>query len=526
MTGMWSVRWKTAALAGATVWLSACGGGGDAPSESAQSAEAQYEQALAAELETAARLRCPWAGEREQGQGLDASAAFWKHCAEEPRPHDERSFTVNEAALPFGPLAGTTTETDRWHGVLGHAGYRVEVPKNWNGKLVMYAHGYAGTGELLNVSNPSIRRHLIENGYAWAASSYSANYYDVRAGVEDTNALALAFNRIARDNGRPLPRPRKVYIIGHSMGGHITGAAIELETLLTARHKVRYDGAVPMCGVMGDTELFDYFVAYQLAAQQLAGFPADSFPSDDWSALAPQVRAALFSTFSTVPTVQGLKLKALVENLTGGKRPIFDQGYANTGLQSVVWGTFGGDGTVNGILTKNVTDTRRTVYQFDGDPALSAEEQAFNDAILKVSPEPYANRLRWDGVRWIPKVNGWFRVPVVSLHTLGDMYVPFHMQQIYRQGAQAGHSSRWLVQRAIRAPSHCDFTVAEQVEAFEAMTLWEQRGIKPAGDDVLTPSTVADPAYGCRFTVNAGGPDDNPVTVGTRALMPACPSGG
>ena len=72
----------------------------------------------------------------------------------------------------------------------------------------MYAHGYAGTGEFLGISNPSIRRHLIENGYAWAASSYRANYYDVRAGVEDTNALALAFNRIAADNGRALKKPR------------------------------------------------------------------------------------------------------------------------------------------------------------------------------------------------------------------------------------------------------------------------------------------------------------------------------
>ena len=236
MAGTRFARWKTtAALAGAALWLSACGGGGeDTTAAAASSADEQYEQAIHHELETAQGLRCPWGPASAHGGG-----GLLRRCAEEPRPHDARAFVVNEAALPFAALAGTTVETDRWHGVLGNAGYRIEVPKHWNGMLVMYAHGYAGTGELLNVSNPSIRRHLIENGYAWAASSYSANYYDVRAGVEDTNALALAFNRIARDNGRPLPRPRKVYIVGHSMGGHITGAAIELETLLTARHKVR-----------------------------------------------------------------------------------------------------------------------------------------------------------------------------------------------------------------------------------------------------------------------------------------------
>ena len=99
-----------------------------------------------------------------------------------------------------------------------------------------------------------------------------------------------------------------------------------------------------------------------------------------------------------------------------------------------------------------------------------------------------ANRLRRDGLRWIPRVNGNFDIPVVSLHTLGDLYVPFKMQQIFRQRANANGSGRWLVQRAIRAPSHCDFTVAEQVAAFDDMVRWEQTGKKPAGDDVLTPA--------------------------------------
>ncbi len=114
---------------------------------------------------------------------------------------------------------------------MGGSGYRIEVPKTWNGMLVMYAHGYAGTGASLTVTTPSgLRRFLIENGYAWAASSYDKNYYDVRSGVEETNALALAFNNIAAANGRPLTPPSKIYITGHSLGGHVAAAAIEDET--------------------------------------------------------------------------------------------------------------------------------------------------------------------------------------------------------------------------------------------------------------------------------------------------------
>lgn len=495
---------RSAVALAALAALAACGGGDPAATETVAAATEATEAA---------------AGPSE------SAAHFGGHRPEEARPHDARVFTVattGPGAPPFAALAGATVETDRWWGTLGNAGYRVEVPKNWNGKLVMYAHGYAGTGAALNITNPSIRRHLIENGYAWAASSYSANYYDVRAGVEDTNALAAAFTQIAADNGRALPKPRRTYIIGHSMGGHITGAAIDLEALVTAKNRYRYDGAVPMCGVMGDTELFDYFAAYQLAAQQLAGQPATAFPTTDWATVGPTTRAALFTSFSTVPTVQGLKLREVVKNLTGGERPIFTQGFANTGLQNVVWSTFGGDGTINGILNASPIDTRRIRYQFDNDPSFSVDEAAFNAAIAVATPVQGANRLRRDGLRWIPQVNGMFRIPVVSLHTLGDMYVPFHMQQIFRERAERHHSGRWLVQRAVRAPSHCDFTIAEQVAAFDAMVKWEQTGVKPEGDDVRDRATLADSQYGCRFTNNAASTDDNPVTIATRGFMPAC----
>lgn len=441
---------------------------------------------------------------------------------EETRVQDTRiSFAVATASLPFAAMDGATVETDRWSGVNAGAGYRVEVPKNWNGMLVMYAHGYAGEGNALTVSNPAFRRYLIEHGYAWAASSYTKNFYDVRAGVEDTNALANAFVRIAAANGRVLPEPTRTYLTGVSMGGHITAAAIEDEAQQTAINKRGYQGALPMCAVLGDLSLYNYFGAYQLAAQKLAGVPAATAPTTDWATLAPRVRDAMFgsqTSFSSV-TPQGQKLKDIVMNLTGGPRPIFDQGFANASLQNTVWGTFGRDGTLNGILNKQGIDTTATVYRFN---ASAAEVADFNTTIAKWVPAPDANRLRTDGLRWVPKVNGQFRIPVVTLHTLGDMYVPFHMEQVYRDRAEANGSGQWLVQRAVRAPSHCDFTVAEQAEAFKALADWVEKGTKPAGDDVKTPSALADARYGCTYTRNAGGRDDSAVTVATRAAMPGC----
>jgi pimeloyl-ACP methyl ester carboxylesterase len=447
---------------------------------------------------------------------------------ESTRAQDARTFAVVQTQPALAALSGAP-ETDRWTGVLNNASYQVEVPKNWNGMLVMYAHGYAGEGANLSVSPPAIRRHLISQGYAWAASSYSKNYYDVRAGVEDTNALAIAFVGIARQNGRNLAAPFKTYIMGVSMGGHITAAAVDEENIASAVNRIRYNGAVPMCGVLGDTELFDYFAAYQSAAQVEAGMPATSWPVANWSTIGPQVNAKLFSSFPSaatptaqaVPTAEGLRLKQIVQNLTGGPRPLFDYAYAGP-LQATVWGTFGRDGKVNGILNQDLVSTKDIVFQLDADPALSAEEQAYNAAIFRVQGTPEANRLRRDGLRWIPKTNAQIKVPVVTIHTLGDMYVPFKMEQIYKRRADANGSSNLLVQRAIRGISHCDFTLAEQVAAFEAMVKWEQQGIKPAGDDVLTPSVVADPNYGCKFTNNTASEGDSAGTLKTRAALPQC----
>ena len=445
------------------------------------------------------------------------------------REHDTRNSFVPPKDTTFAAMQELNVDTDRWAGILGGAGHRIEVPKSgWNGKLVLWAHGYAGSGNALTVQNPPIRRYLIESGYAWAASSYSKNYYDVRAGVEDTNALTLAFNNISAANGRTLAAPSRTYLIGFSMGGHIAAAAIEAETLATARNKARYDGAMPMCGVLGDTELFDYFAAYQLAAQQLAGLPAARFPATQWnSVIANDARSTFFNstkTFAT-PTAQGTRLKSIVMNLTGGQRPIFSEGFGFDSWHNGVWSVFGTSGDVSGILAagKNIADTNRIRFRFD---APDAVVDAFNAAIARATADVDANPLRADGVRWIPKINGEFSVPVVTLHTLGDIYVPFHMEQVYRQRAAAKGNSDLLVQRAIRAAGHCDFTVAERVAAFADLSKWVETGVKPAGDDVLTASVVAGPDYGCTHTKNAVGVDDGAVvkTWRTTGKLPACPA--
>ena len=62
---------------------------------------------------------------------------------EETRAQDTRSFTADATVTTFDAMAADAgdvtvmSSTSRWAGVLGGAGYKVEVPTNWNGKLVM-----------------------------------------------------------------------------------------------------------------------------------------------------------------------------------------------------------------------------------------------------------------------------------------------------------------------------------------------------------------------------------------------------
>ena len=395
-------------------------------------------------------------------------------------------YYVDETKLPFDALAGT--DTTRYWGVHNGAGYRIEVPQNWNGSLVLYCHGYRGYPPQyaeLTVTNPSIRQYLINNGFAWAASSYRTNGYDPAAGVTDTHNLAMFFNGLVK-------KPTRTYIIGHSMGGHVIGVSVE-------QYPKAYDGALPMCGVMGDNDLFSFFFDYQVVANWLAGmtqpFP---FPADYATATVPLIKASLESVpggFPLALNAQGAKLKASTKYFSGGNRPLFD-------LSFIYWGNFlfgqGLSPDLGGMTPGNVMGNMTQVYQLDNDPALSAEEILLNQQVLRVAPDPQGRHP--NGLAGIPAISGKIGIPVLSMHTIGDLFVPFLMEQLYAQRVAAQGKSNLLVQRAIRDVGHCGFTTAEQEAAFAALVNWVENGVKPAGDDVLTPSTVANPKYGCQFT--------------------------
>lgn len=394
------------------------------------------------------------------------------------------TYFVDESKLPFNAVPGIPT--DRVWGVHNGAGYRIEVPDDWNGSLVMWAHGYRGTGLELTVDDHPLRSYLVANGYAWAASSFSRNAYDPAQGAKDTHALTMLFN------GRFGP-PDRTYITGASMGGHVTGIVAE-------QWPKTYDGAMPICGVLGDYEVFDFFLDFNVAAQTLSGVNA-TFPygADYLTSTVPATKAALGPAFPYALNAAGQNLKSLVEMRSGGDRPLYDQGWLfwNGVAGDFLFGLGVGEGTLPrqpGVALQNSD----VIYQFDTDPALSASEDVFNDSVQRVTADPQARRT--NGIANVAPTTGDLRIPMLSIHTLGDLFVPFHMEQEYAQRVAANGGSDLLVQRATRDFGHCTFTPNELVATFVDLVEWVEGGVKPAGDDVADPAAVAAPTFGCRFT--------------------------
>ena len=106
------------------------------------------------------------------------------------------------------------------------------------------------------------------------------------------------------------------------MGGHVTGIVAE-------QWPQSYDGAMPICGVLGDYELFDYFLDFNVAAQTLSGvgkiIPLRGRLPDQPP--CPRPRPALGPAFPFALNAGGQNFKSLVQLRSGGVRPLFEQGF-------------------------------------------------------------------------------------------------------------------------------------------------------------------------------------------------------
>jgi pimeloyl-ACP methyl ester carboxylesterase len=359
----------------------------------------------------------------------------------------------------------------------GEYAYRIETPSNWNGDLVMWAHGFRGAGPELKVDNPPIREWLVQNGYAWAASSYSANGWAVRHGSDESKDLAEYF-------AQTVQKPKRVFIIGASMGGNVITDALEI-------YPTFYSGALALCGAMTGLELFDYYLSYSLVAEYLTGIQLAPTPTSDpvdfyikkfFGGLVPALGKP------NAYTAKGQQFDSIIKYLSGGDRPFRLEGMSydlvpnmpNINFYGSLFLSAGlGAGGYN--TDKQVTTNEGVQYQID--PGLGLDAAKLNAEIKRVKADPTVRIT--SGRYWYGIPSGRIITPVMSIHNSGDAFVPMNMQISYRKKVEARGNGDLLVQRVIRRFKHCDFTQAEMTEAFTDLEKWVTSKQKPRGDDVL-----------------------------------------
>jgi pimeloyl-ACP methyl ester carboxylesterase len=375
---------------------------------------------------------------------------------------------VTPVALPFentDPKFDALPGARAIYGDYSGGVYEIEVPDNWNGDVVYFAHGFRGNQPQLVVQAPPIREHLIANGFAWAASSYSKNGYEPGDGARDTYAL----RDIVEEK---IGAPKHNYLYGQSMGGHV--AALSLELYPTA-----YDGAMAECGAVAGREILDYFVSWAALAEYYSGetlFTDDNDAGKLINALRSGVGSALGSPQSLTP--KGDAFASAVEQLTGGPRPFFKEGFVvnytlNFGLlvQAVA----------QPQISNAVAQNAGTTYAIGEGYGVTAD--ALNRAVTRVQSNPaYMDRATYPENA---DLTGKIERPFLTIHGTGDLFVPISMEQSYRRKVDAAGAGDLLVQRAIRRAGHCVYSQDERIAAFDDLVSWVRDGKKPAGEDLL-----------------------------------------
>jgi hypothetical protein len=357
-------------------------------------------------------------------------------------------------------------------GVLGGADYLIEVPANWHGGLVVFAHGIQRGPGPGAVEAPPLAAHIVDEGHAWVASGYRAREYQPHLFIEDLVALRGLFVK-------EIGQPRWTIIYGRSLGGHVAVASLELRPGL-------YQGGLAECGLVDGISIADYLLAYTAAAELISGVPLLDAPDKEAFARLLNERAVPALGTPGSYTARGRQFDSVVKYLMGADQaghdlPLRLQGLERRYLLNMVHRdpdveketTFGG----------RAASTVHIRYRID--PGLGLTEDELNARVRRLRPSkdgrsPSANPV-------YAERTGRLTAPLLTLHETGDAWVPLSLEQSYRRRTIAAGTDHLLVQRVLRAGGHCGFDGEMREQAFDDLVGWIERGVRPQGEDVLAP---------------------------------------
>lgn len=376
-----------------------------------------------------------------------------------------RPFSMLLALTAFLALAGPASADDVVDGATGPGSiYRLIRPTNWNGILLLYAHGYVSKDQPVGIPDDAqlVASLAAARGFAVAVSSFSDNGWVVKDGTQRMHQLVGLFTS-------RFGKPARVYVAGGSMGGLI--AIRMIETWPT-----EFAGVLPACAVAGGSvRNYDYYlnvrVLFDLFYPGVLPGTAVDVP-DDIDVVNDIVNPALLAMANNPGPA--LTIASIAQTPVPWAFPNFAELF-----QSIATALGGAAGYPEIIaLAQGQSYFDNTTTQYTG--ALPPATLAFINANVQRFSGTPAARNTMDH-NYTP--TGDLRMPALTLSTFRDPVVPGFHRTIYAQTVAAMGNGDRLVQREVPGTAggygHCTFTPDELTKAFVDLVLWGEFGLKP-----------------------------------------------
>jgi pimeloyl-ACP methyl ester carboxylesterase len=331
-------------------------------------------------------------------------------------------------------------------GEINGAKFRIDIPKNWNGGLVMYCHGYNPAAVTYKEGAlPSVLAVFTDQGYALAQSGYAAGGWAIQEAVLDTEALRRHF---ATKYGQP----KETYITGHSMGGFLTMIFME-------RFPTSYDAGLALCGPLAPTTYFMERGAFDARVVFDYYFPG-ALPSPD----------KVPADFKSTPDA-AKELQALIDSQPDKKASLLLYSGAHTSkdlaetLQFITYMLLDLQQRSGG----NPFDNRNMIYESPDD------YNAVNDGVKRYTADPRASEY----IRTWYTPTGKLTHPMLAIHTSYDPLVPVRIPNRYPELVEQTGSQAMFVQQYVKHDGHCTILPGEVAAGFSELRAWKDSGVKP-----------------------------------------------
>ena len=360
------------------------------------------------------------------------------------------------------------------------AAWRAEVPADWNGKVVLFAHGFrpGPANPAWDAGFDPTAQELIRRGYAVASSSYAATGWALETAVQDQLDTLAAFEQRFGEADR-------VIAMGRSMGGLVTSLMAEVPG-------AGIDGAVSTCGLVGGgVALNNYQLdAAHAAAElllpgqdvQLTGFTAPGQSDATIAALREaldeargsaegRARIALVAALLHTPTeLDGVDAED-PEVLAAAQAELVLQTLPTVieRRHTIVEAAGGDSGWTAGVDYARLLRSSDQRHQVRHLYRLAGLDLATDLGTLSRSADIAPDE---DGLEWMLQTStptGELQVPVLATHTLVDLLAPVEYQEEYAETVRRAGGQSLFRQAFVDREGHCAFTVAENVAAVEAM---------------------------------------------------------